>query len=254
MFVDEAKLAAQLQHPNIIHIYDLGQDRSVLLHRDGVHRRLRICVRSFGRSATRSAPPTGLGSVHRLTPRGGARLRPHRKKDLQGTAMALVHRDVSPQERVISYEVDIKLCDFESRKAASKASHTPPGALKGKASNVAEQAWARTFDHRSDIFSLGLVIYEMLSGRKGFRRDSELSILEQVRSPRLVPLRDIDPSIPPEVERVVMKHSRRTAGALPDRRRHGLRPWGHSAIDPAGARSFPSWALSWPTSWVTRGP
>ena len=99
--------------------------------------------------------------------------------------MVLVHRDVSPQNVLISYDGEIKLCDFGIAKAASKASHTRAGALKGKLQYMSpEQAWGKDLDHRSDIFSLGLVLYEMLTGRKAFAGDSELSILEQVRSPQ----------------------------------------------------------------------
>ena len=205
MFVDEAKLAAQLQHPNIIHIYDLGKiERSYYIAMEYIDGKdLRSILRTLGDKKARL--PLGLALFI------GSRLAAaldyaHRKKDLQGTAMALVHRDVSPQNVLISYDGDIKLCDFGIAKAASKASHTRAGALKGKLQYMSpEQAWGKDIDNRSDIFSLGLVLYEMLSGRKGFVGDSELSILEQVRSSRLVPLRDIDPSIPPEVERVVMK-------------------------------------------------
>jgi len=205
MFVDEAKLAAQLQHPNIIHIYDLGKiERSYYIAMEYIDGKdLRTILRTLEDKKARL--PLGLALFI------GSRLAAaldyaHRKKDLQGTAMALVHRDVSPQNVLISYDGDIKLCDFGIAKAASKASHTRAGALKGKLQYMSpEQAWGKDIDHRSDIFSLGLVMYEMLTGRKGFVGDSELSILEQVRSPRLVPLRDIDPSIPPEVERVVMK-------------------------------------------------
>jgi TonB family protein len=130
----------------------------------------------------------------------------HRKHDLSGRAMALVHRDVSPQNVLISFDGEVKLCDFGIAKAASKASHTRAGALKGKLQYMSpEQAWGRDIDHRSDIFSLGLVLYEMATGRKAFAGDSELSILEQVRTPKLVPPRDLEPSIPPQVERLILK-------------------------------------------------
>ncbi len=205
MFVDEAKLAAQLQHPNIIHIYDLGKiDRSYYIAMEYIDGKdLRSILRTLDEKKARL--PLGLALFI------GSRLAAaldyaHRKRDLQGTAMALVHRDVSPQNVLISYDGDIKLCDFGIAKAASKASHTRAGALKGKLQYMSpEQAWGRDIDHRSDIFSLGLVLYEMLTGRKAFVGDSELSILEQVRAPRLVQPRDVDPSIPPEVERVVLK-------------------------------------------------
>jgi TonB family protein len=205
MFVDEAKLAAQLQHPNIIHIYDLGKiERSYYIAMEYVDGRdLRSILRTLEEKQARL--PLGLAMFITSCLAAGLDYA-HHKRDLQGTAMALVHRDVSPQNVLISYDGDIKLCDFGIAKAASKASHTRSGALKGKLQYMSpEQAWGKDIDSRSDIFSVGLVLYEMLTGRKGFAGDSELSILEQVRSPRLIPPRELDPAIPPEVERVVMK-------------------------------------------------
>ncbi len=206
MFVDEAKLAAQLQHPNIVHIYDLGKiERSYYIAMEYIDGRdLRSILHTL--EEKRARLPLGLALF--ICSRIAAALDyAHHRHDLQGKAMALVHRDVSPQNVLISYDGDIKLCDFGIAKAASKASHTRSGALKGKLQYMSpEQAWGKDdIDHRSDIFSIGLVLYEMLTGRKGFAGDSELSILEQVRSPRLIPPRELDPAIPPEVERVVMK-------------------------------------------------
>jgi TonB family protein len=205
MFIDEAKLAAQLQHPNIIHIYDLGRiERSYYIAMEYVDGRdLRSLLRLLDEKGTRL--PLGLGILV------GARLAAaldyaHRKHDLHGHALALVHRDISPQNILISYDGEIKLCDFGIAKAASKASHTRAGALKGKLQYMSpEQAWGKDIDHRSDIFSLGLVIYEMTTGRKAFAGDSELSVLEQVREPHITMPRDIDPAIPPQVERAIMR-------------------------------------------------
>ena len=205
MFIDEAKLAAQLQHPNIIHIYDLGKiDKSYYIAMEFIDGRdLRSILRTLEEQQRRMPVPLAVHIASRLA---AALDYAHRKRDLQGSAMALVHRDVSPQNVLISFDGDIKLCDFGIAKAASKASHTRAGALKGKLQYMSpEQAWGKDLDHRSDIFSLGLVLYEMITGRKAFAGDSELSILEQVRSPKLMPPRDIDPSIPAELDRIVMK-------------------------------------------------
>ena len=205
MFVDEAKLAAQLQHPNIIHIYDLGKiDRSYYIAMEFIDGRdLRSILQTLEDKQERLPLGLALFIASRLA---AALDYAHRKHDLQGRAMGLVHRDVSPQNVLISYDGDIKLCDFGIVKAASKASHTRSGALKGKLQYMSpEQAWGKDIDKRSDIYSLGLVLYEMLTGRKPFAGDSELSILEQVRSPHLIPPRELDPAIPPEVERVAMK-------------------------------------------------
>jgi serine/threonine protein kinase/DNA-binding NarL/FixJ family response regulator len=205
MFIDEAKLAAQLQHPNIIHIYDLGRiERSYYIAMEYVDGRdLRSLLRLLEEKGTRL--PLGLAILV------GARLAAaldyaHRKHDLRGQALALVHRDISPQNILISYDGEIKLCDFGIAKAASKASHTRAGALKGKLQYMSpEQAWGKDIDHRSDIFSLGLVIYEMATGHKAFAGDSELSVLEQVREPHITMPRDLDPAIPPQVERAIMR-------------------------------------------------
>jgi TonB family protein len=205
MFIDEAKLAAQLQHPSIIHIYDLGKiDRSYYIAMEFIDGKdLRTILRQVEEKQKRL--PLGL-SVFVAARLAAALDYAHRKRDLQGRAMALVHRDVSPQNVLISFEGEIKLCDFGIAKAASKASHTRAGALKGKLQYMSpEQAWGKDIDHRSDIFSLGLVLYEMVTGRKAFAGDSELSILEQVRSPRVTLPRDIDPAIPPQVERIIVK-------------------------------------------------
>jgi TonB family protein len=205
MFIDEAKLAAQLQHPNIIHIYDLGKiERSYYIAMEFIDGRdLRSILRQLAEKGRRL--PTGLALY--IASRLAAALEyAHRKRDMQGRAMALVHRDVSPQNVLISFDGDIKLCDFGIAKAASKASHTRAGALKGKLQYMSpEQAWGKDLDHRSDIFSLGLVLYEMITGRKAFSGDSELSILEQVRSPKIVPPHEIDPDVAPEIEAAILK-------------------------------------------------
>jgi TonB family protein len=221
MFVDEAKLAAQLQHPNIVHIYDLGKvERSYYIAMEFIDGKdLRSILQRLEERKARLPLGLTLFIASRLAT---ALDYAHRKRDLQGKAMSLVHRDISPQNVLISYDGDIKLCDFGIAKAASKASHTRAGALKGKLQYMSpEQAWGKDIDNRSDIYSLGLVLHEMLTGRKPFAGDSELSILEQVRAPHLIPPRELDPAIPPEVERVVMKALRedrddryQTAGEL----------------------------------------
>lgn len=205
MFIDEAKLAAQLQHPNIIHIYDLGKiERSYYIAMEFIDGKdLRSILRTLEEKGRKLPLPLALFVVSRLA---AALDYAHRKRDLQGRDMDLVHRDVSPQNVLISFDGEIKLCDFGIAKAAVKASQTRVGALKGKLQYMSpEQAWGKGIDHRSDIFSLGLVLYELITDRKGFAGDSELSILEQARSPRLPRVRDLDPSIPEEVEQVALK-------------------------------------------------
>jgi serine/threonine protein kinase len=130
----------------------------------------------------------------------------HRKKDDKGQPMLIVHRDISPQNILISFEGDVKLTDFGIAKAASKASTTDKGALRGKLLYMSpEQAWGKPMDKRSDVFSLGIVFYEMLTEQKPFLGTSETSILETVRECRVPPPTTINDKIPEKLERVVMK-------------------------------------------------
>ena len=205
MFVDEAKLAAQLNHNNIIHIYDLGKiDRSYYIAMEYIEG---LDLRSLVKQCRdlEALPPVPI-SLHIATMLASALDYAHKKQDFEDRDLGLVHRDVSPQNVLISNEGDIKLCDFGIAKAASKASHTRAGALKGKLQYMSpEQAWGKSLDHRSDIFSLGLVLYEMLTGTKVFAGDSELSILEQVRNPSVTPPSELNSDIPEDVEKVVLK-------------------------------------------------
>ena len=204
MFVDEAKLAAQLNHPNIIHIYDLGKiDTSHFIAMEYIEGRdLRSILDACREKDVRMPVPLALSITILLA---GALDYAHKKRDFDNRDLGLVHRDVSPQNVLISTDGEIKLCDFGIAKAASKASHTRAGALKGKLQYMSpEQAWGKDIDHRSDVFSLGLVLFEMLTAHKVFAGDSELSILEQVRNPDVKAPSTLVPGIPAEVDRIVL--------------------------------------------------
>ena len=221
MFVDEAKLAAQLNHNNIIHIYDLGKIQNsyyiAMEYIDGYD--LKTILR---RGEERDHPMAVELALFIASKVASALDYAHRKKDFEEREMGLVHRDVSPQNVLISQEGDIKLCDFGIAKAASKASHTQAGALKGKLQYMSpEQAWGRHIDKRSDIFALATVLFEMLTGRKLFTGDNELSILEQVREARIQPPSAINDEVTPEIDKIVLKalnkdaaHRYQTAGEM----------------------------------------
>ncbi|MEO8379661.1 MAG: TonB family protein [Acidobacteriota bacterium] len=205
MFVDEAKLAAQLNHNNIIHIYDLGKIQTsyyiAMEYIDGFD--LKTILR---KGEDRSHPMTVELALFVASKLASALDYAHRKKDFEDREMGLVHRDVSPQNVLVSQEGDIKLCDFGIAKAASKASHTQAGALKGKLQYMSpEQAWGRSIDRRSDIFALATVLFEMLTNRKLFTGDNELSILEQVREARVQPPSLYNDEVTPDIDKVVIK-------------------------------------------------
>jgi TonB family protein len=205
MFVDEAKLAAQLNHNNIIHIYDLGKIQSsyyiAMEYIDGYD------LKNILKKAQERDQPLSVEIALFIASKIAAALDyAHRKRDFEDKEMGLVHRDVSPQNVLISEEGDIKLCDFGIAKAASKASHTQAGALKGKLQYMSpEQAWGRNIDKRSDIFALATVLFEMLTARKLFSGDNELSILEQVREARVTPPSQFNDEVTPQIDAIVLK-------------------------------------------------
>jgi serine/threonine protein kinase/CheY-like chemotaxis protein len=205
MLVDEAKLAAQLNHPNIVHIYDLGKIDDhfyiAMEYVDGMNLRGLLNQAALQNHSM----PVGLAAL--VTSRLASALDyAHRKRDFDDREMGLVHRDVSPQNVLLSFDGDIKLCDFGIVKAVSKVGHTQMGALKGKLQYMSpEQAWGKDVDARSDVFSLGALFFEMLTGKRLFGGDSEISVLEAVRQCRVTAPRNLDPSLPEEVERIVLK-------------------------------------------------
>ncbi|HEX3527227.1 MAG TPA: TonB family protein [Thermoanaerobaculia bacterium] len=233
MFIDEAKLAAQLSHPNIVHIYDLGKiNRSYYIAMEYVEGK---DLRSLLNAGRRRAFPLPMGLALLIAARLASALDyAHRKRDFEGRELGLVHRDVSPQNVLISYDGDVKLCDFGIAKAVSKVGQTQMGALKGKLQYMSpEQAWGRAVDARSDIFSLGAVLFEMLTGERLFSGESEMSVLEAVRQGRTRSPRDVAPSIPAEVDEIVthalapIQSRFQTAGEMSQRIEavlHSIRP------------------------------
>jgi serine/threonine protein kinase len=208
MFVNEAKMVAGLTHPNIVQIFDLGRiESSYYIAMEYVHGRdLRTILRRAKERGLRMPMDLALRIAGFVC---SALEYAHRKRDDRGRPMEIVHRDVSPQNILISFEGDVKLADFGIAKAATKASTTDRGALRGKLLYMSpEQAWGRSMDRRSDLFSLGLVLYEMLADQKPFMGAggaSELTVLETVRQCRIIPPREANPRIPEELERLVLK-------------------------------------------------
>jgi serine/threonine protein kinase len=208
MFVNEAKMVAGLTHPNIVQIFDLGRiEASYYIAMEFVHGRdLRTILRRARDRGLRMPLDLALRIASLVS---SALEYAHRKKDERGRPMEIVHRDVSPQNILISFEGDVKLADFGIAKAATKASTTDRGALRGKLLYMSpEQAWGRPMDRRSDLFSLGLVLYETITDQKPFLGgggSSEMSVLETVRECRIGPPREMNPRIPEELDRLVVK-------------------------------------------------
>jgi len=205
MFIDEAKLAAQLNHPNIAQIYDLGKiDKSFYIAMEYVEGYdLRNIYKECQKKKVFMPEPLVLYVASKIL---SALDYAHRKKGLDMKDLKIVHRDVSPQNILLSKDGDVKLVDFGIAKAATKASQTQAGALKGKLLYMSpEQAWGKPINHRSDLFSLGSVLYEGLTDKKCFLAESEISILEKVRSVQYDTVTELNPLISDHTEQIVSK-------------------------------------------------
>ncbi len=205
MFIDEAKIAVQLQHANIAQIFDLGKvDDSFFIALEYVHGKDLRSIFDHGRKSDETLPvPQACFVVMQICE--GLDYA-HNKRDAQGRELNLVHRDVSPQNVLIGYDGEVKLVDFGIAKAAGKASKTQAGILKGKFGYMSpEQVRGLPVDRRSDIFSMGIVIYELLTGERLFAGESDFSTLEKVRNVDILPPSSFNKKVPTELERIVLK-------------------------------------------------
>lgn len=205
MFIDEAKIAVQLQHANIAQIFDLGKvDDSYFIALEYVNGRdLRAIFDELRKRGERMPVAQVCYFIMQLCE--GLDYA-HNKRDVQGRDLNLVHRDVSPQNVLLGYEGEVKLIDFGIAKAAGKASKTQAGILKGKFGYMSpEQVRGLPIDRRSDIFALGIVLYEMLTGERLFIGESDFSTLEKVRNVEIIPPSSFNAEIPDKLERIVLK-------------------------------------------------
>ncbi|MDD3627558.1 MAG: serine/threonine-protein kinase, partial [bacterium] len=204
MFINEAKLAAQLTHQNIVQIFELGKIGNsffmVMEYVRGQDLRqiIKTCI-----AKKINIPLLSLEIIRQVC--AGLDYA-HRKRDLNNVPLNVVHRDISPQNIRISYEGEIKVVDFGIAKAATQNESTRAGVLKGKVSYMSpEQAWGKVIDHRSDIFSTGIILYELITGTKCFKGESPLETLEFVREAKFTSPKEINPKIPDEICNIINK-------------------------------------------------
>ena len=205
MFVDEARIAVQLAHANIVQVLELGKvDDNLFIAMEYISGRdVRQLLERFRKRGRPMPIPQACTIVAKVCE---ALDYAHRKRDARGTPLGIVHRDVSPQNVLVSFEGDVKLIDFGIAKAESRLQRTQAGILKGKFSYMSpEQVRGQAIDHRSDIFAVGVLLWELLCGEKLFTGDSDFAVLEKVRTGQVPLPRKINPEIPEALERVMMK-------------------------------------------------
>ena len=206
MFLDEARLSLFLQHANIVQVFDIGHADDtyfiVMEFVEGVDlKAIQEWRRRIGRRLTIGQTIyiimevcKGLAYAHDLThPETGERL-------------GIVHRDVSPANVLISRNGEVKLADFGLAKAASQVESTDPGVVKGKMSYLSpEAARGENVDQRADIFSVGILLYEMLTSKRLFYGDTDYQTVELVRNAKIPPIATQNPEVEPEFEEICRK-------------------------------------------------
>jgi serine/threonine protein kinase len=205
MFIDEAKITVQLNHANVAQIYELSHiASSYFIAMEYISGKDMRAV--FDRCRKRGEPAPVPLTCYIIAKCCEGLDYAHRKKDGMGRDMNIVHRDVSPQNALLSFDGEVKVIDFGIAKAAGKATKTQAGILKGKFGYMSpEQIRGLPLDRRSDVFAIGVCLYEMLTGERLFVGDSDFSVLEKVRKVEVLPPSHFNRKIPDSLEKIVMK-------------------------------------------------
>src|SRR6476620_9222880 len=206
MFLDEARLSLALQHANIVQVFDIGHSEDtyfiVMEYVDGVDLKALL---EWRRRINRRVPIAhglymvlemckGLAYAHELP------------NPETGKPLGIVHRDISPPNVLISKQGEVKVVDFGLAKATSQIETTDPGVVKGKMSYLSpEAARGAVVDHRADIFAVGILLYELLTGKRLFYGETDYQTVELVRNAKIPPIKPQNPQVEPELEDIVRK-------------------------------------------------
>ncbi|MCA9610642.1 MAG: serine/threonine protein kinase [Myxococcales bacterium] len=243
MFVDEAKIAGQLRHENVVRIFELGmlQGTHFIAMEYVFGKDLLALLATLRRRDQVMAPVMAawigakvLAGLHYA----------HTRCDANGQPLALIHRDISPQNILLSYDGAVKLIDFGIAKATTRVHQTMGDVVKGKAGYMSpQQIMGEPIDHRSDVFAVSTCLHEMLTCRRLFRAGSDIEVLDRVRNARAEAPSTINPSVPPILESIVMRGLQRlpedrwqTAGQMHD----ALMRWIATVEPPFGAPQLAS--------------
>jgi serine/threonine protein kinase len=205
MFINEAKIVSNLSHPNIVQIFDFGRIEEALYHcMEYVHGKNLLdilrAMKERGPSAVIELACTILLEVLNGLDQA------HRQTDALGTHLNIIHRDMSPANIIVSYEGEVKIADFGIAKATQTTIQTMGGIVKGKYKYMSpEQARGETVDQRTDIFSAGICLYEMLTLKEMYGGTSGVKLLERVRKADYKLPRRINPAIPKELDAILLK-------------------------------------------------
>ena len=203
MFTREARLAALLQHPNVVQIFDYGKIENAYFiameYIDG--KNLKEILTASGQGLPIEPTVFILSKICK-----GLDYSHSRCDDDSGQPLEIIHRDISPQNMLISYEGEVKISDFGISKAISEPSLTMAGVIKGKLAYLSpEQSLGEPVDQRTDIYALGLVFYETISGKKVYAFDTDVEAIRAIPTLEIKPLMQVREGIPVEFNDIVMK-------------------------------------------------
>ena len=205
MFLGEAKLATQLTHPNIVQIYDLGRiDNSYFIAMEYIPGRDMSAI--IPKTKSNNVPFPVEYALKIASSLCEALHYAHNKQDILGNSLEIVHRDVSPENIRIAWTGTVKILDFGIAKAATQVHETKVGEIKGKLCYMSpEQVLGQDVDSRSDLFALGCVMYEAITGFKLYSGNNDLEIMNKIVDGKVYPPSYFRDDVPEEVERIIMK-------------------------------------------------
>jgi len=205
MFIDEAKISVELQHPNIVQIYDFGRiaDNYFIAMECVEGKDVKGILRKLAERRKMLPLEYAVYIAHEMCK--GLDYA-HKRTDMQGTPLGIVHRDVSPSNILVSYSGEVKVADFGIAKAQISAYNTKGGVLKGKFEYMSpEQARGEDLNHQADLFATGIILHEMLTGRRLFKSESDIRTLERIKAVDAAPPSQLNPGIPKRLDDIVMR-------------------------------------------------
>lgn len=203
MFTREARLAALLQHPNIVQIFDYGKiDNAYFIAMEYIDgKNLKEILTALGNGLPIELTVFIISNICK-----GLDYSHSRRDDDTGQPLEIIHRDISPQNMLISCEGEVKISDFGISKAISEPSLTVAGVIKGKLAYLSpEQSLGEPVDRRTDIYALGLVLYETISGKKVYAFDTDVEAIRAIPTLEIEPLMHVRAEVPKELNDIVMK-------------------------------------------------
>jgi serine/threonine protein kinase len=203
MFTREARLAALLQHPNIVQIFDYGKiENAYFIAMEFIEgRNLKEILTTLNQGLSVEQTVFIISKICK-----GLDYSHRRRDDDSGQHLKIIHRDISPQNMLISYQGEVKISDFGISKARSEPSLTQAGVIKGKLAYLSpEQSLGESVDQRTDIYALGLVIYEAISGKRVYAFDTDVEAIRAIPTMEIEPLMNTRAGIPVELNDIVMK-------------------------------------------------